>query len=127
MTTATVIPLASVLQWDQRRAEWGDVAWLAMRVHAGRATKGVRPAGVDIVDVEDDGAGEESPPPPLATVMYIRWWIDVHLKYKQCGKRWPADDLFVSAYVQRLCLLLRLRCAPDLEVITALPPPQCLY
>ena len=32
---AMVIPLAGVMGWEQRRAEWVDVAWLAMRVHVG--------------------------------------------------------------------------------------------
>ena len=33
---AIVIPTASVVGWDQRRAEGADVAWLAMHVCVGR-------------------------------------------------------------------------------------------
>ena len=35
-TLAMVILLASVEGWGQRRAEWADVAWVAMRVHVGK-------------------------------------------------------------------------------------------
>ena len=36
MAVAMVIPLASVVGLDLWRAEWADVAWLAMRVHVGK-------------------------------------------------------------------------------------------
>ena len=35
VATASVIALAAVTGREQRRAEWVDVAWLAMRVHVG--------------------------------------------------------------------------------------------
>ena len=40
LTSATVIPLATVVGWDQRRAEWANMAWLAMHVHVGKARRG---------------------------------------------------------------------------------------
>ena len=40
MTTAGMIAVAAVTGWEQRRAEWVDVAWLAMRVHVGRMQDG---------------------------------------------------------------------------------------
>ena len=39
-TAATVLRLAAVVGWEQRRAEWVDVAWLAMRVHVGKVRGG---------------------------------------------------------------------------------------
>ena len=55
MTTAGVFGLNVLTGWEQRRAEWVDVAWLAMRVHVGRQRK----MGVaDVIDVEED-----EPPP----------------------------------------------------------------
>ena len=36
VTDASVIQLAAVTGLEQRRADWVDVAWLAMRVHVGR-------------------------------------------------------------------------------------------
>ena len=56
VTTAGVYGLNVLTGWEQRRPEWVDVAWLAMRVHVGRQRKmGV---GVDVIDVEED-----EPPP----------------------------------------------------------------
>ena len=58
--------------WEQRRPEWADVAWLAMRVHMGRQRKMGLP---DVIDVEEDepptrtrkGRPEgDTPPPPKA-------------------------------------------------------------
>ena len=40
VTVAMVIPVASVVGWEQRRADWVDVAWLAMRVLWGRCGVG---------------------------------------------------------------------------------------
>ena len=55
VTTAGVFGLNVLTGWEQRRPEWADVAWLAMRVHLGRQRKmGV--AGV--IDVEER---DESP------------------------------------------------------------------
>ena len=53
MTTAGVFGLNVLTGWEQRRPEWVDVAWLAMRVQ--------RKMGVvvDVIDVEED-----EPPPP---------------------------------------------------------------
>ena len=59
MSTAGVLGLNVVTGWQQRRSEWVDVAWLAMRVHVGR----LRKLGVDVIDVEGE---EEFPPRPLA-------------------------------------------------------------
>ena len=56
-TTARVVGLNVVTGWEQRKPEWVDVAWLAMRVHVGRQRKG----GVDVIDIEGGGR----PPPPL--------------------------------------------------------------
>ena len=36
VTTAWVFGLNVLTGWEQRRPEWADVAWLAMRVHVGR-------------------------------------------------------------------------------------------
>ena len=41
LTAAIVIPLATVVGWDQRRVEWADVVWLAMRVHVGKVGREV--------------------------------------------------------------------------------------
>ena len=57
VNTAWVVGLNVVTGWVQRKPEWVDVAWLAMRVHVGRQRKG----GVDVIDVEGE---EEAPPPP---------------------------------------------------------------
>ena len=58
VTTAGVFGLNVLTGWEQRRPEWVDVAWLAMRVHVGRQRKmGVV---VDVIDVEEDD------PPPHA-------------------------------------------------------------
>ena len=55
VTTAGVFGLNVLTGWEQRRPEWVDVAWLAMRVHVGRQRK----MGVaDVIDVEED-----EPPP----------------------------------------------------------------
>ena len=35
VTAAMVILLAAVVGWEQRRAQWVDVAWLAMNVQVG--------------------------------------------------------------------------------------------
>ena len=57
VTTAGICVLNVLTGWEQRRPEWVDVAWLAMRVHVGRQRKmGVV---VDVIDVEED-----EPPPP---------------------------------------------------------------
>ena len=57
VTTAGICGLNVLTGWEQRRPEWVDVAWLAMRVHVGRQRKmGVV---VDVIDVEED-----EPPPP---------------------------------------------------------------
>ena len=72
VTTAGVFGLKVLTGWEQRRPEWADVAWLAMRVHVGRQRKmGV----VDVIDVEEDepptckrkgGPEGDTPPPPKA-------------------------------------------------------------
>ena len=76
VTTAGVLGLNVLTGWEQRRAEWVDVASLAMRVHVGRQRK----MGVaDAIDVEEDepptrklkraprrGHGPHPPPPPKA-------------------------------------------------------------
>ena len=76
VTTAGVFGLNVLTGWEQRRPEWVDVAWLALRVHVGRQRKmGV---GVDVIDVEEDEPpphaqaqraprrGHGTPPPPKA-------------------------------------------------------------
>ena len=71
VTTAGVFGLNVLTGWEQRRPEWADVAWLAMRVHVGRQRK----MGVaDVIDVEEDEPptrkrkgrpqGDTEPPPP---------------------------------------------------------------
>ena len=71
VTTAGVCFLNVLTGWEQRRPEWADVAWLAMRVHVGRRRK----MGVaDVIDVEEDEPptrkrkgrpqGDAEPPPP---------------------------------------------------------------
>ena len=60
VTTGGVFGLNVLTDWEQRRPEWVDVAWLAMRVHLGRQRKmGVV---VEVIDVEED-----EPPPPRAS------------------------------------------------------------
>ena len=59
VTTAGVVGLNVVTGWEQRKPEWVDVAWLAIRVHLGRQRMG----GVDVFDVEGE---EEAPPTPSA-------------------------------------------------------------
>ena len=55
VTTAGVFGPNVLTGWEQRRPEWADVAWLAMRVHVGRQRKmGV----VDVIDVEE----QDEPP-----------------------------------------------------------------
>ena len=56
VTTAGICGLNVLTGWEQRRPEWVDVAWLAMRVHVGRQRK----MGVvaDVIEVEED-----EPPP----------------------------------------------------------------
>ena len=55
VTTAGVLELNVLTGWDQRRPEWADVAWLAMRVLVGRQRK----MGVaDVIDVEE----QDEPP-----------------------------------------------------------------
>ena len=56
VTTAGICGLNVLTGREQRRPEWVDVAWLAMRVHVGRQRK----MGVvaDVIDVEED-----EPPP----------------------------------------------------------------
>ena len=74
VTTAGVFGLNVLTGWEQRRAEWVDVAWLAMRVHVGRQRK------MGVADVEEDepppmhkrkgrpegDTGPSPPPPPKA-------------------------------------------------------------
>ena len=74
VTTAGVFGPNVLTGWDQRRPEWADVAWLAMRVHVGRQRK----MGVaDVIDVEEQDEppirkrkgrpqGDTEPPPPKA-------------------------------------------------------------
>ena len=73
VTTAGICGPNVLTGWEQRRPEWVDVAWLAMRVHVGRQRKmGVV---VDVIDVEEDEPpptrkrkgrpeGDTAPPPP---------------------------------------------------------------
>ena len=60
LTTAMVIPLASVVGWSQRKAQWADVAWLAMRVHAGKVARGLRGGVANVVDVKAEDV--DAPP-----------------------------------------------------------------
>ena len=72
VSTAGVCFLNVLTGWEQRRPEWADVAWLAMRVHVGRQRK----MGVaDVIDVGEDEPptrkrkgrppqGDTEPPPP---------------------------------------------------------------
>ena len=75
VTTARVFGLNVLTGWEQQRAEWVDVAWLAMRVHVGRQRK----MGVaDVIDVKEEehptrkqkgrpeGDAGPTPPPPKA-------------------------------------------------------------
>ena len=73
VTTAGVFGLNVLTGWEQRRPEWADVAWLAMRVHVGRQRK----MGLaDVIDVEENEPptrkrkgrpeGDTPPPPPKA-------------------------------------------------------------
>ena len=79
VTTAGVFGLNVLTGWDQRRPEWADVAWFAMRVHVGRQRK----MGVaDVIDVEEQDeppirkrkgrpqGDTEPPPPPPASPAY---------------------------------------------------------
>ena len=59
MTRAGVLGLNLIRGWQQRKAEWVDVAWLAMRVHVGRWRKG----GVHVIDVQGE---EDAPSTPSA-------------------------------------------------------------
>ena len=61
LTAVMVIPLATVLGWDQRRAEWADVAWLAMRIHVGKMGRGGRGGATSLTS-----RGRMSRPPPPA-------------------------------------------------------------
>ena len=96
VATAGVLGLNVLTGWEQRRPEWVDVAWLAMRVHVGRQRKmGVV---VDVIDVEEDEPpphaqaeraprrGHAPPPPPKPRVRPPR-------RSGQCGRsrrrRWP--------------------------------------
>ena len=88
VTTAGVFGLNVLTGWEQRRPEWVDVAWLAMRVHVGRQRKmGVV---VDVIDVEEDEPpptrkrkgrpeGDTPPPPPKPRVRPPR-------RSGQCGR-----------------------------------------
>ena len=88
VTTAGVFGLNVLMGWEQRRAEWVDVAWLAMRVHVGRQRKmGVV---VYVIDVEEDEPpptrkrkgrpeGDTPPPPPKPRVRPPR-------RSGQCGR-----------------------------------------
>ena len=77
VTTAGICGRNVLTGWEQRRPEWVDVAWLAMRVHVGRQRK----MGVvaDVIDVEEDEPpptrkrkgrpeGDTPPPPPKPRV-----------------------------------------------------------
>ena len=75
VTTAGVFGRNVLTGWEQRRAEWLDVAWLAMRVHVGTQRK----MGVaDVIDVEEDepptrkrkGRPEGDTPPPPQSPAY---------------------------------------------------------
>ena len=78
VTTAGVFGLNVLTGWHQRRPEWADVAWLAMRVHVGRQRK----MGVaDVIDVEEQDEpptrkrkgrpqGDMEPPPPPQSPAY---------------------------------------------------------
>ena len=94
VTTAGVFGLNVLTGWEQRRAEWVDVAWLAMRVPVGRQRK----MGVaDVIDVEED-----EPPPTRAERASRRGHAPPHPKPRvrpsrrsgQCGRsrrsRWGA-------------------------------------
>ena len=72
VTTAGVFGLNVLTDWDQRRPEWADVAWLAMRVHVGTQRK---MGMADVIDVEEQDEpptrkrkgrpqGDTEPPPP---------------------------------------------------------------
>ena len=51
VTTAGICGLNVLTGREQRRPEWVDVAWLAMRVHLGGQRKVVV---ADVIDVEED-------------------------------------------------------------------------
>ena len=59
VTTVGVLGLKVITGWQQRKAEWVDVAWLGMRVHVGRQQTG----GFDVIDVEGE---DDAPPSPSA-------------------------------------------------------------
>ena len=69
LTAASVIPLATVVGWDQRRAEW---AWRGLPCASmwGRWGGGVEGGGGDVIDVEGEdvdaprGPKRKAPPPP---------------------------------------------------------------
>ena len=50
VTTVGVLGLNVITGSQQRKAEWVDVAWFAMRVHVGRRRKG----GVHVIDVQGE-------------------------------------------------------------------------
>ena len=74
VTAASICGLNVLTGWEQRRPEWVDVAWLAMRVHVGRQRK--MGLVVDVIDVEEDEPPPtrkrkgrpkgDTPPPPKA-------------------------------------------------------------
>ena len=55
VATAGFFGLNVLTHWEQRRAEWVDMAWLAMRVHVGRQRK---MGMADVIEVKED-----EPPP----------------------------------------------------------------
>ena len=70
VTTAGVLGLNVVTGWQQRKPEWVDVAWLAMRIHVGRQRKGggltsLTSRGRRSPPPRPLGAEAESPAPPL--------------------------------------------------------------
>ena len=70
VTTAGLIALAAVTGWENWKAEWVDVAWLAMHVHVERMRR--KGGGVAVIDVEGEAPpplaapGSGKPPPPPA-------------------------------------------------------------
>ena len=81
MATGGVFGLNVLMGWEQRRPDWADVAWLAMRVHGQRQRK----MGVaDVIDVEEDefptrkqkGRPEgDTPPPPLFAIFSAELFV----------------------------------------------------
>ena len=75
VTTAGVFGLNVLTGWDQRRPEWADVAWLAMRVHVGKQRKMELAHVIDVEEQDEPRTRKrkgrpqrdtEPPPPPQA-------------------------------------------------------------